>query len=354
MFYILQSGLVLFVSSLPFLIFLHFLMLPWFENNAFPLYLAPMARYTDVVYRQLCKEQGADVMVTEFVRADSLIHGGPEAWRAIDFTEEQRPMGVQIFGSTVEAMAEAARRIVDRVSPDFIDLNFGCPANCVTDKLAGSSLLRDPKLLAEIAGGVVKAVPSVAVTGKIRIGWDDQSIVAHEVGQRLQDVGVQALAIHGRTKMQAYRGDANWDIINEVAEVLSIPVIGNGNVKTVERVKEIRESSPVSGLMIGRGALGYPWIFKEIKHYLATGRMPPPPTVQERWETILSYTRLLLKAPFRSHDPNNIRWMHSKIKALTKEMPGCRRLRVEFESVTTLDDLERLAERHLSEAASGE
>jgi len=320
--------------------------LPWFSNGAFPLYLAPMARYTDVLYRQLCKEQGADVMVTEFVRADALIHGGPEAWRAVDFTEAQRPMGVQIFGSTAAAMAEAARRIVERVAPDFIDLNFGCPASCVTDKQAGSALLQDPPALAKIAQHVVQAVPATPVTAKIRIGWDAKSIVAEDVGVRLQDVGVQALAIHGRTKEQGYRGEADWDVIHTVADKLLIPVIGNGNVCSAARVQAIREQSSVAGVMIGRGALGYPWIFREIKHFLQNGEIPPPPTVEQRWDTLLGYARLLLQAPFRSHDVGNIRWMHSKLKALTKEMPGCRKLRVEFESVTSLDDLERLAEKY--------
>lgn len=318
--------------------------LPWLSKDAFPVYLAPMARYTDVLYRQLCKEQGADVMVTEFVRADSLIHGGPEAWRSVDFTQAQRPMGVQIFGSTGNAMAEGARRIVARVNPDFIDLNFGCPASCVTDKQAGSSLLKDPPALAKIAEAVVQAVPGTPVTAKMRIGWDANTIVALDVGLRLQDAGVQALVIHGRTKEQAYRGEANWDVIHAVAEALTIPVIGNGNVRSAEQVKAIRAHSPVAGVMIGRAALGYPWLFKEIKHYLKTGEILPPPTVDERWRTILNYARFMLQAPFRSPDASNIRWMHAKLKALTKDMPGCRKLRVAFEGVTTLDDLERLAE----------
>ena len=308
--------------------------------------MAPMARYTDVVYRQLCKEQGADVMVTEFVRAESLLYGGPEAWRSIDFTPAQRPMGVQIFGADATAMATAARLIVERVQPDFIDLNFGCPASCVTDKQAGASLLKHPRQLQSLAAAVVEAVDPTPVTAKIRIGWDRETIVAHEVGERLQAVGIAALAIHGRTKVQGYRGDADWEVIRAVAEALSIPVIGNGGLRSAAQIRDIQNNIPVAGLMIGRGALGYPWVFKEIKHFLRTGEMPPPPTVAERWQTILSYARLLLNAPYRSHDSSNIRWMHSKLKALTKDMPGCRKLRVAFESVTSMDDLIRLSAAH--------
>ena len=320
-------------------------MLPWFNNQQFPVYLAPMARYTDAPYRQLCKDQGADVMVTEFVRAESLLYGGPEAWRAIDFTESQRPMGVQIFGANADSMAEAARRIVDRVKPDFIDLNFGCPAHCVTDKQAGASLLKQPIQLARIAKTVVDALPDTPVTAKMRIGWDRANLVACEVGLRLQESGVQALVIHGRTKVQGYRGEADWPLIEKVATALDIPVVGNGDITTPHQVKRLRDTSPVAGVMIGRGALGYPWLFNEIKSFLKTGHLPEPPNATARWATLVAYAHLLLKQPYRSHDTSNIRWMHPKLKALTKNMPGCKRLRVAFESVTSIEDLEALKAR---------
>lgn len=321
-------------------------MLPWFQNNAFPLYLAPMARYTDTVYRQLCKRHGADVVITEFVMADSLLFGGPDAWRTIDFTEEQRPMGVQIFGSSPERMAKAAQLIVERLHPDFIDINCGCPADRVTDQNAGSSLLRDPHLLARIAQSVVQAIPNTPVTVKIRLGWDSQSIVAMEVGLRLQDVGIQALTVHGRTREQGYTGEACWHTINEVAAALEIPVIGNGDIRTCEDAKRIRETSPVSGIMIGRGALGYPWIFGEIKHYLQHGTIPPAPPMSVRWQTILDYAHLLLQGPFQHKNPEDIRWMRPRLKALTKDMKGGKKLRLAIDSLVSMKELEALARSH--------
>ena len=184
-------------------------MLPWFENGKFPLYLAPMARFTDVVFRQLCKEQGADVMVTEFVQADAIIRGDDRLWETVDFTEAQRPMGIQIFGSNPGSMGQAARLLTDRMQPDFIDINFGCPAERVICMDAGSSMLRNLPKLAKVTAAVVQAVPETPVTVKIRTGWDERSIVAKEVGHIAESEGAQVLTIHGRTKEQGYRGEAN-------------------------------------------------------------------------------------------------------------------------------------------------
>ncbi|MFW6353070.1 MAG: tRNA dihydrouridine synthase [Verrucomicrobiota bacterium] len=184
-------------------------MLPWFENGRFPLYLAPMAGFTDVVFRDLCKAYGADVMVTEFVMANKFLdpRGAEQAWETVDFSPAQRPMGVQIFGSEPAKMGEAARRIVDRLAPDFIDLNYGCPAPKVVDNCAGSSLLLDLPRLAGVASAVVEAVGAeVPVTAKIRLGWDAERLVAVEACRRLEGVGIEAIAIHGRTKVQGYRG----------------------------------------------------------------------------------------------------------------------------------------------------
>ena len=220
-------------------------MLDWFKNGRFPLYLAPMARYTDIIFRQFCKEQGADVMVTEFVQADALVRGDPRLWETVDFTEEQRPMGIQIFGSNPDSMGEAAKMLADRMQPDFIDINFGCPADRVICMDAGSSMLRNPAKLGKVTGTVVRAVPHTPVTIKIRIGWDDETIVAEEVGHIAQEEGARALAIHGRTKMQAYRGEANWDVIAQTAAALDIPVIGNGNIRDAQDVARIREKTPL-------------------------------------------------------------------------------------------------------------
>ncbi|WPJ96962.1 tRNA dihydrouridine synthase DusB [Coraliomargarita algicola] len=329
-------------------------MLPWFQNGQFPLYLAPMARFTDIIFREFCKQQGADVMVTEFVQADALTREDPKLWETVDFTEAQRPMGVQIFGSNPESMAAAARMLTERLQPDFIDINFGCPADRVICMDAGSSMLRNPKKLGQVTGAVVKAVPDTPVTVKIRTGWDDDTIVAKEVGHIVEGEGAQALAIHGRTKVQGYRGDANWPVIAEVAEELTIPVIGNGNISSAEDVIRIREQTRCAGLMIGRAALGYPWIFRDIKHYLKHGVVPEPPSIAERWDTIIDYTRKIMARPFREQRHSDLRWMRPKFIALTKGMEGSRRIRGALGQVNQIEDLERVAQMHIARIEQSE
>ncbi len=329
-------------------------MLPWFQNEMFPLYLAPMARVTDIVFRQFCKEQGADVMVTEFVQADALIRNDPKLWETVDFTEAQRPMGVQIFGSNPASMGEAAKLLEERLRPDFIDINFGCPADRVICMDAGSSLLRNPMKVGRITAAVANAVPCTPVTVKIRTGWDDSNIVAKEVGNIVECEGAQALTIHGRTKMQGYSGDANWSIIADVASELNIPVIGNGNICCAQDVIRIRKQTKCAGLMIGRAALGYPWIFREIKHYLEHGFVPDPPSLEERWETIIEYTRRIMARPFRDERHNDLRWMRPKFIALTKAMEGSRRIRGSLGKINQIEDLERVAEEHLENYSCSE
>jgi len=322
-------------------------MLSWFQNDKFPIYLAPMARVTDIVFRQFCKEQGADVMVTEFVQADALTRDDPKLWETVDFTEEQRPMGIQIFGSNPVSMAAAARLLEDRLQPDFIDINFGCPADRVICMDAGSSLLRNPAKIGKITAALVKAVSSTPITVKIRTGWDDNNIVATEVGHIVESEGAQALTIHGRTKMQGYSGEANWSIIADVASKLTIPVIGNGNICSAQDVIRIREQTKCAGLMIGRAALGYPWIFREIKHYLEHGNVPSPPSLEERWKTIIEYTRRIMARPFRDERHSDLRWMRPKFIALTKGMEGSRKIRGSLGKVNQIEDLELVAEKHL-------
>lgn len=329
-------------------------MLPWFSEGKFPLYLAPMAGFTDVVFREICKEYGADVMVTEFVMANRFFdpRGRETVWRMIDFTPKQRPMGVQIFGSEPKRMGEAAALIADRLNPDFIDINYGCPAPKVVDQCAGSSLLRDLPMLQAIATAVVSAVPNhVPVTAKIRIGWDHASIVAPEAGLRLQDAGIQALAVHGRTKMQGYSGDADWDVIHRTAETVSIPVIGNGSITSAEDVNRYRRSTAVKGIMIGRAALGYPWLFREIKHSLASGESLPPPGLEERWRVLLRYARELMENPPRDSLWNQLQWMRPRLKSFTKNIPGSRQLRAKLEQVTTFEQLQAVARESLDNAS---
>jgi len=324
--------------------------LPWFGPGRFPLYLAPMARHTDVAFRQLCKEQGADVMVTEFVQSEALIRDNAKAWEMVDFTEAQRPMGVQIFGATPASMARAAREVCDRVRPDFLDLNFGCPAHKVIEQNAGSGLLRCPPLLYDLVKAVKDAIPDVPLTAKMRLGWDYDSIVAPEVAVRLEQLGVEALAVHGRTKEQGYAGEAHWGYIAEVAAAVAIPVVGNGDVKDGLSAKRRRDESGVSGLMIGRAALSNPWIFAEVKAALAgQGEMTPVITARKRWDAIIRLSELTLEVHASRLGSRDVRWMLDRLHPLTHGLPGSRKIRDRMRGCLSLDDLRRLRDEHLAE-----
>src|SRR6187549_1630830 len=216
--------------------------LPWFSNNSFPLYLAPMAGVTDLIFRQICKELGADVMVTEFVSAEGILQADDRTRKYTEFEDGQRPVGVQLFGADGRRMGEAARKIADWKQPDFIDINFGCPVNKVVAKNGGSSLLKDCPLLTSVARELVKSSP-VPVTAKMRIGWDANQINAVEVARLLEDTGIKAIAIHGRTRAQGYTGLADWDVIAQCAEAVKIPVIGNGDIATGQDVEKRRRET---------------------------------------------------------------------------------------------------------------
>ncbi len=318
--------------------------LPWLHGPALPLYLAPMAGFTDRAFRQLCKEQGADVMLTEFVMAHKFLdpRGARAAWRTVDFSADQRPMGVQIFGGDPPAMAEAAARIVKRLAPDFIDINYGCPAPRVVAVCAGSSLLRDPGRLQAVAAAVVRRVGDrVPVTAKIRIGWDAASINAVDNARRLEDAGIAAITVHGRTKEQGYSGEADWEVIHAVAAAVRVPVIGNGGIRTAADVLRVQAAGKVRGLMIGRAALGNPWIFREIKHALATGEALPHPTLEERWEVMIRYCEELL-AHQQAGPWDRINWMRPRLKAFARAFPGSKALRRALEQVRTVEELKAL------------
>lgn len=324
--------------------------LSWFGPGRFPLYLAPMARHTDVAFRQLCKEQGADVMVSEFVQSEALIRGNAKAWEMVDFTETQRPMGVQIFGATPASMAQAARQVCDRVRPDFLDLNFGCPAHKVIEQNAGSGLLRCPALLYDLVKAVKDAIPDVPLTAKMRLGWDYESVVAVEVAVRLEQLGVEAIAVHGRTKEQGYSGEAHWGYIAQVAAAVSIPVIGNGDVKDGLSAKRRQEESGVSGLMIGRAALSNPWIFNEIKAALAgQGEITTVITAQKRWDAIIRLSELTLEVHASRLGSRDVRWMLDRLHPLTHGLPGSRKIRDRMRGCLSLDDLRYLRDEHLAE-----
>jgi nifR3 family TIM-barrel protein len=324
--------------------------LPWFGPGKFPLYLAPMARHTDVAFRQLCKEQGADVMVTEFVQSEALIRDNAKAWEMVDFTESQRPMGVQIFGATPASMAKAARQVCDRMKPDFLDLNFGCPAHKVIEQNAGSGLLRCTPLLYDLVKAVKDAIPDVPLTAKMRLGWDHATIVAVEVAGRLQELGVEAIAVHGRTKEQGYSGEAHWGWIAQVAAAVDIPVIGNGDVKDGASALLRQRESGVSGLMIGRAALGNPWIFAQIKAALEGRAEAALETgVQARWDCMIRLSELTLEVHASRLGHRDLRWMLDRLHPLTHGLPGSRKLRDRLRHCLSLDDLRRLRDEHLAE-----
>jgi len=325
--------------------------LPWFGPGKFPLYLAPMARHTDVAFRQLCKEQGADVMVTEFVQSEALIRDNAKAWEMVDFTEGQRPMGVQIFGATPASMAKAARLVCDRMRPDFLDLNFGCPAHKVIEQNAGSGLLRCTPLLYDLVKAVKDAIPDVPLTAKMRLGWDHSTIVAVEVAGRLEALGVEALAVHGRTKEQGYSGEAHWGWIAQVAAAVEIPVVGNGDVKDGASALVRRRESGVSGLMIGRAALGNPWIFGQIKAALEGRAGDGAETgFRARWDCMIRLAELTIEVHASRLGHRDVRWMLDRLHPLTHGLPGSRKLRDRLRHCLSLDDLRRLRDEHLAEA----
>lgn len=326
-------------------------MLPWF-TNALPLYLAPMAGVTDSVFRRLCKEQGADVMVTEFVSADGILHRNQRTREMVSFHAEERPVGVQLFGADPGRMAEAARSVIEWVQPDFIDLNFGCPVNKVVSRQGGSALLKDCPLLERVAAAVVNAVAPFPVTAKIRLGWSSETINARTTARILEQTGVMAVAIHGRTKEQGYSGVADWDTIADVAKTVSIPVIGNGDLGEIDEIASRLKSTQVRGFMIGRAAMTSPWLFRRAKHFLRTGERLPNPSIQERWTHVIRHCR---NATIESDsERHTMAAMRGRLMAYSKGMPGGRLLRSELQQVVEVGDVEAIAERHIRWLESGD
>ncbi len=248
----------------------------------FPLLLAPMEDVSDPPFRALCKEQGADVVYTEFISSEGLIRDAAKSVMKLDIYEKERPVGIQIFGAVLESMLRTVE-IVEASGPDIIDINFGCPVKKVVSKGAGAGILKDIDLMVSLTEAMVKHT-KLPVTVKTRLGWDHDSIRILEVAERLQDVGCQAISIHGRTRAQMYKGDADWRPIADVKNNprMHIPVFGNGDVDTPEKAMQMRDKYGLDGAMIGRASIGYPWFFKEVKHYFKTGEHLAPPTIIER------------------------------------------------------------------------
>lgn len=255
----------------------------------FPLLLAPMEDVSDPPFRAVCKEQGVDMLYTEFVSSEGLIRDAIKSLKKLDIFDYERPIGIQIFGGDEEAMALSAK-IVDATQPDLIDINYGCPVKKVVCKGAGAGILKDIPKMIQLTKAVVKST-NLPVTVKTRLGWDEDSKNIEEVAERLQDVGIQALSIHGRTRTQMYKGEADWTLIAKVKNNprIHIPIFGNGDIDSPEKALEYKNRYGVDGIMIGRAAIGYPWIFKEIKHFLKTGEKLDPPSLEERVSTCLKH-----------------------------------------------------------------
>lgn len=254
------------------------------ELGDFPLLLAPMEDVSDPPFRALCKEQGADVVYTEFISSEGLIRDAAKSVIKLDIYEKERPVGIQIFGANLDSMLRSVE-IVEQTNPDIIDINFGCPVKKVVCKGAGAGILKDIDLMVKLTEAMAKHT-KLPITVKTRLGWDHDSIRIVEVAERLQDVGCRAISIHGRTRAQMYKGDADWRPIAEVKNNprMHIPVFGNGDVNTPERAVEMRDKYGLDGAMIGRASIGYPWFFKEVKHFFETGEHLPVPSIAERVE----------------------------------------------------------------------
>ncbi len=265
------------------------------ELGDFPLLLAPMEDVSDPPFRAVCKEHGADLMYTEFISSEGLIRDAIKSRQKLDIFDYERPIGIQIFGGDEEALAMSAR-IVETTNPDLLDINFGCPVKKVVCKGAGAGVLKDINLMVRLTDAVVKAT-SLPVTVKTRLGWDENSKNIEEVAERLQDVGIQALTIHGRTRTQMYKGEADWTLIAKVKNNprIHIPIFGNGDIDSPQKAVAYKQRYGVDGVMIGRAAIGYPWIFREIKHYINTGEVLAPPTIDERVEACLKHLHGAIK-----------------------------------------------------------
>ena len=274
------------------------------ELPEFPLLLAPMEDVSDPPFRMVCKEQGVDLMYTEFISSEGLIRDAVKSRMKLDIFEYERPIGVQIFGSEIESMVKSAE-IIESVNPNLLDINYGCPVSKVTCKGAGAGILQNiPKMIA-MTDAVVKAT-KLPVTVKTRLGWDEGSKNIEEVAERLQNIGIHALTVHGRTRVQMYKGEANWELIAKIKENprIHIPIFGNGDIDSPEKAWEYKNKYGVDGIMVGRASIGYPWIFREIKHYFKTQELLPPPTIAERVEAC------------KNHFEFSLRWKGEKLGVL--------------------------------------
>ena len=293
-------------------------------NIDFPVLLAPMAGYTDFPFRVLCKRMGAGLVYSEFVSADGIIRENTRTIEMIRFSDEERPIGIKIFGSDPDTMSQAASFIDRKFSPDIIDINYGCPVPKVTKKGGGSAALKDLCLMDEITHAVIDAVPNIPVTVKMRAGWDNDSIIIPDVGNRLEDIGVKAITLHPRTTRQRYKGKANWELIKLLKQNVSIPVIGNGDIYCIDNIKEMFDYTECDAVMIARAAQGNPWIFREAKKFFNNKRYSDSPQLIEIAKTCNEHFNLLINSRSQSIGMNLMRKHFSNY---LKGFPGAAKFR---------------------------
>ena len=314
------------------------------ELGKYPVFLAPMEDVTDPAFRLMCKQFGADLVYTEFVSSDALIRQVNKSMQKLTICDEERPVAIQIYGRDVDSMTEAAR-IVEEVKPDIIDLNFGCPVKRVAGKGAGAGMLQNVPLMLDIVRSVVNAVKT-PVTVKTRLGWDENSKIIVDLAEQLQDCGVKALTIHGRTRAQMYTGEADWTLIGEVKNNprMHIPIIGNGDITTPERAKECFDRYGVDAVMIGRASFGRPWIFREVKHYLETGTPLPPITFDERMDILRDEVNQSVARLDEYRGILHIR-RHLAATPLFKGLPDFKQLRIAMLRADTVEELFEIFEQ---------
>ena len=307
------------------------------DLGEFPLLLAPMEDVSDPPFRYVCKQNGVDMMYTEFISSEGLIRDAAKSRQKLDIFEYERPIGIQIFGSQTETMREATE-IASKAEPDLIDINYGCPVKNVACRGAGASLLQDINKMVAMTKAVVEST-HLPVTVKTRLGWDDTTKNVYEVAERLQDVGIKALTIHGRTRAQMYKGQADWTLIREIKRNprIQIPIFGNGDVDSVEKAADWRLEYEVDGIMIGRAAIGYPWISREIKHFFITGEKLAGPTLDERIEVCRTH---LLKSIEWKGEKTGIFEMRRHYANYFKGIPDFKEYRMKLVSLQNVDDIE--------------